>query len=203
METNMRIRPVTEADAPALLEIYGPYVRDSAITFEYDVPTAQEFAARIRHTLQRYPYLAAEADGRVLGYAYAGAFNPRRAYDWAVETTVYVRQDCRRGGVGRALYAALEEALRAQGILNLNACIAEPAREDPYLTRDSAAFHSRLGYTLVGRFHRCGYKFGRWYDMIWMEKEIGPHLAQQPPVRSFGEVAQTLASLAADGGRRK
>ncbi len=168
------IRPATPEDAPALLAIYAPYVRETAITFEYEVPSLEEFAGRIRRTLERYPYLAAQSGDEVLGYACAGAFKERAAYDWSVETTIYLRQDQRGHGLGRALYQALERCLAAQHIQNLNACIADPAQAgDPYLTGASAAFHARLGYQLVGRFHKCGYKFGRWYDMVWMEKILG------------------------------
>ena len=159
---------MAQADAEALLRIYAPYVRETAITFEYEVPSPEEFQSRIRRTLEKYPYLIAEREGHCVGYAYAGAFHARAAYDWAVETSVYVERGLRRQGVGQRLYTALEEILTLQNILNLNACIAYPAEEDPYLTRDSADFHQRLSYQLVGRFHQCGYKFGRWYDMIWM-----------------------------------
>ncbi len=183
------VRAASPADAAELLAVYAPYVERTAITFEYDVPSEQEFAGRIRRTLERYPYLVAERGGRILGYAYAGPFKERAAYGWAVETTVYVRQDCRRSGVGRLLYDALERTLAAQHILNLNACIAWPEQEDAYLTRDSISFHERLGYRLVGRFHKCGYKFGRWYDMAWMEKLIGEHKAEMPPVIPFPELA--------------
>jgi len=182
------IRAATPADAAELLAVYAPYVEQTAITFEYDVPSEQEFADRIRRTLERYPYLVAECGGRILGYAYAGPFKERAAYDWAVETTIYVRLDCRRSGVGRLLYDALERALAAQHILNLNACIAWPEQEDEYLTMDSVSFHERLGYRLVGRFRKCGYKFGRWYDMVWMEKLIGEHQAEMPPVIPFPEL---------------
>lgn len=182
------LRVATPDDAQALLDIYAPYVRETAITFEYDVPQAEEFAGRIRNTLRMYPYFVAQAGGRIMGYAYAGPFHARAAYQWAAETAIYVRRDGRRMGIGRTLYDALEGALRAQGILNLNACIAYPREEDEYLTRDSVLFHQRLGYRLVGEFHECGYKFGRWYDMVWMEKHIGEHLSPQPPVKRFDEV---------------
>lgn len=189
----VRIRPAAPADAGALLAIYAPYVNETAITFEYEVPGAAEFAGRIENTLKKYPYLVAERGGEPLGYAYAGAFKDRAAYDWAVETSVYIRRDARHLGLGRALYAALETALAAQGILNLNACIAvPPTGEDEYLSGDSVAFHERLGYALVGQFHACGYKFGRWYDMVWMEKFLGAHAADQPPVRPFPEVRPAL-----------
>ena len=192
MNRSFLIRPADPADAAALLAIYAPYVENTAITFEYDVPSAEEFRERIRRIQRTYPYLAAEAGGELLGYAYAGAFNARAAYDWAVETTVYVRQDQKRRGIGRSLYGALEVCLRAQGILNLNACIAWPEPEDEYLTRDSVAFHTALGYQTVGQFHRCGYKFHRWYHMVWMEKQIGIHSDCQPPIRPFPQVQSVL-----------
>lgn len=188
MTGDWTIRPAAPEDAAALLTIYAPYVEKTAVTFEYDVPTPEDFAGRIARTLARYPYLAAESAGQLLGYAYAGPFKDRPAYDWAVETTVYVRRDLRRRGLGRALYAALERCLGAQGVLNLNACIACPEQEDKYLTRDSVDFHSRLGYRLVGEFSRCGCKFGRWYNMVWMEKHIGPHTENPSPVRPFPDV---------------
>lgn len=183
------IRIAGPEDAAALLAVYAPYVAETAVTFEYEVPSLETFTRRIIRTLERYPYLAAERDGELLGYAYAGPFKERAAYDWAVETTVYIRRDGRRQGVGRALYGALERCLAAQGILNLNACIACPEREDEYLTRSSVEFHRRLGYRPVGEFRQCGYKFGRWYNMVWMEKHIGPHRPDQPPVRAFPEIS--------------
>ena len=192
---NITLLIASSADAEALLELYAPYVRETAITFEYEVPSPEEFQSRIRRTLEKYPYLIAEREGRCVGYAYAGAFHARAAYDWAVETSVYVERRLRRQGVGRRLYTALEEVLTLQNILNLNACIAYPAGEDPYLTRDSADFHQRLGFRQVGRFHQCGYKFGRWYDMIWMEKLLGPHSSPQPPVRPFPEIREAAESL--------
>lgn len=185
MENACKIRVASPEDAEALLRVYAPYVEKTAVTFEYDVPSVREFAGRIEKTLRRYPYLVAEEDGAVLGYAYAGAFNARAAYDWAAEISVYVAEDARRRGLGKRLYGALERALAAQNILNLNACIAYPAGADPYLTRDSVEFHQRLGYRLVGRFTKCGYKFGRWYDMVWMEKHIGHHGGRPVAVRPF------------------
>ncbi len=185
---DIRVRVAKSEDAGELLKIYAPYVENTAISFEYEPPSEEEFADRTRRTLQKYPYLVAEAGGQLLGFAYAGPFHDRRAYDWAVETSIYVKQGLRRLGVGRALYEALENILREQNILNLNACVAYPEAEDPYLTKDSVAFHERLGFRLVGQFHDCGYKFGRWYHMVWLEKQIGPHLPNPPEVRSFTAV---------------
>ena len=171
----MEIRSAKTADAERLLEIYDYYVKNTAITFEYDTPSTEEFTARMEHTMERYPYLVIEADGRIEGYAYAGVFKDRAAYDRSCETTIYIDRYVRKNGMGRMLYEALEEKLKAMGILNLYACIAYPDTEDEYLTRNSAEFHEHLGYSKVGEFHKCGYKFGRWYNMIWMEKMIGEH----------------------------
>ena len=137
--------------------------------------------------MERFPYLTAEKDGKIAGYAYVSPFKERAAYDWSVETTIYVNQKKKRMGIGGKLYAALEEALRAQHILNLNACIGYPQNEDEYLTKDSEKFHQKLGYRLVGTFHDSGYKFGRWYDMIWMEKMLGEHTESPASVIPFSE----------------
>ena len=177
------LRSATPADAPVLLSIYGPYVEHTAITFEYDTPSVEEFADRIARVQTRFPYLIAQSGDEVVGYAYAAAFHARKAYSWCVEVTVYVREECKGQGIGKLLYSKLEEILQAQGVLNLYACIAMPQVEDEHLPRDSYTFHSHMGYRLVGTFDRCGYKFGRWYDMIWMEKRIGEHLPNQPPLR--------------------
>lgn len=182
------IRKATPEDARKLLEIYTPYVEHTAITFEYDVPSVEEFTGRIRTTLEKYPYIVAEINGEIMGYAYTGALKGRAAYDWAVETTVYVKEGCHRNGVGKKLYMALEELSKKQNITNLNACIGYPEVEDEYLTKNSAQFHEHLGYDLIGHFHKCGYKFGRWYDMVWMEKIIGEHKAEQPPVIPFSQL---------------
>ena len=190
---NHTIRIASEQDAEALLAIYAPYVQKTAVTFEYETPTVDAFAARIRRILKKYPYLVAEQDKELIGYACAGAFHERAAYAWNVETTVYVRMDRRRAGVGRALYQELEKALAMQNILNMNACIACPEKEDEYLTRDSILFHQRLGFTPVGKFHACGYKFNRWYHMIWMEKHIGEHTQTPAPFRNFNEIRQLYA----------
>ena len=171
----MNILPATLEHAEELLSIYKPYVEHTAVTFEYEVPTLEMFRNRIATTLQKYPYLVAEENGRLLGYAYAGAFKERAAYQWAVETSIYVDWKHKQMGVGRRLHDALEESLRQRNILNMNACISYIEPEDEYLSLDSVRFHERMGYVKVAHFHQCGKKFGRWYDMIWMEKLIGEH----------------------------
>lgn len=182
------IRGARESDLPRLLEIYGWYVEHTAVSFEYETPSLPEFAARRARIAARYPYLVAERDGLVLGYAYAAPFVGRAAYDWSCELTIYLAPESRRVGLGRRLYAALEDALRKMGVTNLYACIGWCEQEDEYLSHASPAFHSALGFTLAGTFRKCGYKFGRWYDMIWMEKLVGPHGAPQQPIRSWNDI---------------
>ena len=192
MAAAITLRTAALPDAERLLEIYRPYVEETAITFEYDVPTIDEFRGRMTRVLEKYPYLVAERDGTIVGYAYAGPFVGRAAYDWSVETTIYLDRAVRRQGIGGRLYAALETALAAMGILNLNACIGYPEVEDEHLTRNSVEFHAHLGYEWVGQFHNCGYKFGRWYHMVWMEKMLGGHPVQPDPVVPFSSVRAAL-----------
>lgn len=195
MDLKIRIRPAKPEDAEKLLAIYAPYVEQTAITFEYEVPTVEEFRERIHNTLKKYPYLVAEQGGEPVGYAYVGPFHDRPAYDWAVETSIYVDQNKKRMGIGKKLHEALEEELRNRGFLNMNACIAYPAQEDEYLTRNSLGFHTHLGFRPVGSFTRCGYKFGRWYNMVWLEKLMGEHPASPAPVRPFPEIREEVEQL--------
>lgn len=182
------VRPAAMEDAERLLEIYEYYVRGTAISFEYETPSLEEFRGRMSAIKERYPYLVAvNAEGRIVGYAYAAPFHARAAYHWASELTIYLDKDCRRAGIGRKLYEALEESLKAMGILNLYACIGYPERDDEYLTVNSASFHEHMGFRLVGTFQNCGYKFGRWYHMVYMEKIIGEHESPQREVTWFPE----------------
>ncbi len=169
------VRTAEAGDAERLLEIYAYYVENTAITFDYEVPSPEEFRSRILRTLENYPYLVAEEEGEIRGYAYAGAFVGRAAYRHSSEVTIYLDHRFRGRGYGRLLYGELEKALRNMGILNLYACIGDPVTEDEYLTRNSEHFHRHMGFSKVGEFHQCGFKFGRWYNMIWMEKILGEH----------------------------
>ena len=198
MDKQVKLRIATIQDAAALLDIYAPYVENTAITFEYDVPTLEEFTGRIRHTLEKYPYLVAVRDSEIIGYAYAGAFYGRAAYDWSAETTIYVKKGCRHGGVGKLLYQELETALKAQNIINLYACIGYPEIEDKYLTKNSAQFHAHLGYRMVGEFYHCGYKFNRWYNMVWMEKLLDPEVKHPKPIKWMEENREELEAVLLD-----
>lgn len=170
------IRKVRLEDAERLVEIYSYYVENTAISFEYEAPSVEEFRGRISNILKKHPYIVLEEDGLIMGYAYAGPFKGRAAYDHSCEMTIYLDRNAKGNGYGRALYEALEKSLEEMGMLNLYACIGDPEVEDEYLTKNSESFHRHMGYTKVGEFHKCGYKFGRWYNMIWMEKMIGEHV---------------------------
>ncbi len=182
------IRIVTPEDAKALLDIYAPYVKNTAITFEYDVPSITEFTDRILRTLKKYPYILLEENGQILGYAYASPFKERSAYDWSVETSIYLDKDTRGKGYGRQLHDALEKLLKSMGIISMCACIGVPRGDDPYLDNNSVEFHSHMGYRMVGTFSHSGYKFGRWYDMSWMEKHLTPPPAHPQPIKKFPDI---------------
>lgn len=170
------IRDVKPADAQELLDIYNYYVLNTAVTFEITPPTPEEFGQRIATITETHPYIVAEEDGRIVGYSYAHPFVGREAYAHSCETTIYVRNSEHGHGTGRQLYEELEKRLKAQGIINLYACIADPEGEpDEHLSADSPDFHTHMGYVTVGTFRKCGRKFGRWYTMIWMEKIIGDY----------------------------
>ena len=178
----MTITRVLPEDAKELLAVYAPYVTDTAVSFEYEVPSVEEFRERIVTISAKYPYLKAVKDGEIVGYAYAHTFLPRPAYQYSVETTIYLRKDVKRQGIGRELYTALEASLRSMNIMNMNACIAVTDTEDERLTNDSFRFHEKMGFRLIGTFHKSGYKFGTWYDMIWMEKLLAPDCENPPEV---------------------
>ena len=186
------IRVAKREDAEELLKIYSYYVENTAITFEYDVPSVEEFSDRISNTLKKYPYLVLEEEGKILGYTYAGKFKSRAAYDRVVETTIYMDKNLKHKGMGKKLYKALEQALKLQKITNLYACIAYPKEEDEYLTKNSVEYHQHLGYRMVGEFYNCGYKFGRWYNMVWMEHIIGEHQTHMAYPKSFPQIRDRL-----------
>jgi phosphinothricin acetyltransferase len=167
--SDILIRRATVEDAEAIWQIYRYYVECTAISFEITMPEREEIQRRIQKTLSAYPYLIAEEKGKVLGYAYAGPFIPREAYAHCAEVSIYLDKDHRQSGLGRRLYEEMFCCLKEMGIRNVYACIGVPEQEDAYLTDNSARFHAHMGFQEVGRFRNSGYKFGRYYHMIWME----------------------------------
>ncbi|MBQ8497390.1 MAG: N-acetyltransferase [Clostridia bacterium] len=184
------LRKATEADAKALLDIYAPYILKTGITFEYVVPSEEQFRARICKISAKYPYLVAERNGEIVGYSYAKEFGERAAFSRSAETVLYIKENARGGGIGRLLYTALESILKEQNITNLYAAVAYRETEDDTITHASPRFHLAMGYKKAAHFTSCGYKFDRWYDIIWYEKMIAPHGAEPKPFVAVGEIAE-------------
>ena len=159
------IRIATEADVPAILEIYAPYVENTTVSFEYDVPCRREFIQRFYAITEQFPWLVWEEDGKILGYTYAARPFPRAAYSWDAEPSVYIAPQAQGRGIGRKLYAALEEILKLQGYRTLYAIITAE-------NTNSLAFHRALGYRDLALFPDCGCKFGRWIGVWWLEKRL-------------------------------
>ena len=172
MENEIIIRDVKEEDAKRLAEIYLYYVLNTAVSFEYNAPSEEEFKERIINTTKKYPYLVCEKDGKVVGYAYAGAYSAREAYSWTATTSIYIDKDFRRQGIGSKLYYELEERLKELGIINILAGVAYTDTEDEYLTHDSYKYHLKEGYKKVAHMETVGKKFDRWYDLIWLQKKV-------------------------------
>lgn len=194
----IKISKVDVTDSEKLLEIYTPYILNTAITFEYEVPSVQQFRQRVQDILVKYSYLKAIKDDEIVGYAYANVFKNRAAYDWAVEVSIYIKKDMQKLGIGKKLYQALEKICQLQNITNLYACIAYPEVEDEYLTNNSVNFHQHMGYQRVGEFHQCGFKFNRWYNMVWMEKIIGEHQTTPQSVIKFENLDLTTLKTILD-----
>ena len=163
MPETLTIRSAVEADAPALLAIYRPFVESTTVSFETVVPTVEEFAARIAKALAGWQWLVAERDGQCIGYAYGSLHRERPAYRWAVEVSVYVHPSYHRQGVGRALYMRLLEELAQKGFCNAYAGTTLP-------NEGSVALHRGVGFEAIGIFKRVGRKFGKWHDVAWFQR---------------------------------
>lgn len=168
----MTIRFARLEDAAGILDIYAPYIRETAITYEYEVPSLQDFTARVEKIAARYPYLVCEEDGEILGYAYASEYRTRAAFQWDTELSIYLRQDLQGRGIGRMLYDRLLPMLTVQGFQKAYASISVP-------NPSSVAFHRAYGFREVACFEHVGYKLGSWRDLLWMEKRLAP-LADPP-----------------------
>ena len=186
---NRRLRPARLEDVDALLAIYEPYVLETAITFEYVVPCRDDFAGRLRHIGEEYPWLVLEEDGQIAGYAYAARHMERAAYQWNAVLSVYVERGRTGHGIGRILYGALLDLLTLQGIRNVYGCVTVPNEK-------SEGLHQALGFRRLGTYRSTGYKCGAWRDVAWFEKPIAPYDQNPEPIRPVGDIpAEALAAI--------
>lgn len=173
----LAVRDAVEADIPAIAAIYAAEVRDFVNTYEYDAPDEAEMLRRMRAVLDGgYPYLTAELDGEIAGYAYAGSFRSRAAYRWVVENSVYVAADAQGHGLGAALLEKLIAECEARGFRQMIAVIGEPTNAA------SIRLHERFGFHHVGTFPGIAWKHGRWLDTVFMQRALSTGNAEPPLV---------------------
>jgi len=185
------IRIALEADIPQILDIYGPYIENTTVSFEYTVPAQEAFLERFQTITAQFPWLVWEEEGVILGYAYASAPYARKAYGWCAEPSVYLRHEARRKGIGTRLYAALEEILALQGYQVLYALVTSE-------NKASLAFHEKAGYSVRAVFPDCAFKFGRCLGVTWLEKRLkSVEIPSQDPVSWLSIVsnAQKLSNI--------
>jgi phosphinothricin acetyltransferase len=175
------IRQIEQTDIEQVLEIYRPYVERTIISFEYEVPSLEEFSNRVQTNTTDYPWLVCECNGRIVGYAYGSRHRYRTAYQWSPEATVYMNEDYHRQGLARVLYQTLFALLKLQGYVNVYAGIGLPNEK-------SEGFHKALGFDEIGVFKKIGYKMGKWHDTKWLQLHLVAHMTDPAPPRSFAEV---------------
>lgn len=184
MPMNKKIRLAIEDDNVSLLKIYGEFIRNTAVTFEVEVPSVSEFGKRITDVLEKLPWLVCEINGENVGYAYASKHRERAAYQWSVDVTVYINPKFHRMYIATALYTALIELLKIQGYYSAYAGIALPNIK-------SEGFHESFGFKPVGVFHNVGYKFDEWRDVKWLELTILEHSKNPATPKSINEIKDT------------
>lgn len=186
MEKGFRIRFISADDAAAAVNIYAPYVLHTAISFEYDVPTVEQFNKKIQTITAKYPWLVCEYNGEIIGYAYGSEHRNRTAYQWSPESTVYMAEQFHRRGVARVLYNTLFEILKLQGFFNVYAGVLSTNTK-------SREFHKALGFEDIGIFRNIGYKLGSWHSNMWMQLQLMPPVHEPPVPKAFKAIERTEA----------
>ena len=177
MDKPFTIRLANIADAKQILAVYAPFVTDSIISFEYEVPTLDDFENRLQTVAAEYPWLVVESGNEIVGYAYGGKHRGRTAYNWSVESTIYLAESVHGKGLARVIYISLLDCLRHLGYANAYAGITLPNPK-------SQKFHASMGFQPIGTFKNIGYKFGKWHDTHWMQKDLIKHaLEPKKPIR--------------------
>ena len=180
---DIKFRNVQLSDAKQLLDIYSPYVTDTAITFEYDIPSLEEFTERIKNISAEYPYIVCTYKDKIVGYAYAHRHMERAAYQWNVESTIYLDMNYKSLGIGKMLYTKLIELLKLQNIENVYACITTENEK-------SVKFHEKIGFKFIGIYPDTGYKFDRWYDITWLGIRISDKNQKPKAIKNINDVEQ-------------
>lgn len=181
---NYKIRLITTADAEAARNIYAPYVLNTAISFEYQVPTVEEFTYKIEKITSQYPWLVCEVGGEIAGYAYGSTHRDRTGYQWSPEVTVYLSEKYHRRGIARVLYSALFEMLMMQGYFNAFAGVL-------VTNEKSVEFHRAMGFEDIGLFKNIGFKLGEWHTNLWMQYEIQKSIPNPSVPIAIGEIVGT------------
>lgn len=184
MENKFTIRLITESDADQVLEIYKPYILETIITFEYDVPTSEEFLRRVKTITSEYPWLVCLLGDKIVGYAYATKHRERTAYQWSVDAAVYLSPAVHRKGIARILYESLFSILRLQGYFNVYAGISLPNEK-------SVGFHKAMGYEEIGIYKNTGYKHGNWHDTAWFQIHLTAHMGNPSVPGKISELIET------------
>jgi L-amino acid N-acyltransferase YncA len=183
------IRIASPGDAKGMLDIYAPYIENTSFTFETETPSIEAFGDRIDSYLVTYPWLVCELDGRVAGYAYASKHRERTAYQWSVESSVYIHNDYLRCGVGRALYIALIEILKLQQFRNVYAVINLPNER-------SVVFHESMGFEYFAVYRNVGYKLGKWKNVGWWQLQLNEYISEPPaPIKFSGMDGSVVSDI--------
>ena len=179
------IRIATPEDAQPILDIYAPYILNTSLTFETEVPSQPDFASRIESYLNNWPWLVCELDGRIAGYAYASRYRERTAYQWSVECSVYIHDDYMGSGIASQLYTTLFAFLKYQGYNNVYAVINLPNDR-------SVAFHEKMGFTYFATYENVGYKLGRWKNVGWWQKKLNEYVNEPQAPLKFSTVSNEI-----------
>ncbi|WP_369712744.1 N-acetyltransferase family protein [Leptotrichia sp. HSP-342] len=178
---NLIFRFATEEDAEKILKIYKPYIENTTITFEYEVPSVEEFKGRIKEVSEKYPYIVCECGNKIAGYAYAYKIWTRAAYQWDTELSVYTDEKFYGNGIGKKLYKILIEILKLQNVVNVYGLVTYP-------NENSEKLHNYFGFKKAAYFENSGYKFGKWIGVTWFEKAINEHFDNPKLVRKISEI---------------
>lgn len=184
MENQIIIRPIQISDSVQVLEIYRPYIENTNITFEYTVPELSDWQKRIIDYKNQFPWLIAESNGEILGYAYAAKHRDRIAYSWCCESSVYLSDNAQGKGLAKILYQKLFEILKLQGYINVYAILTSPNPK-------SEKFHESFGFNDVGRFYKAGFKFDEWHNTRWMQLHLNEHKIPPGEIIPFSEIEQS------------